>query len=185
MFVVVGQSLSCVQLFVTPWTAACQVSYLSLSPRACSNSCPLSQWCYPIISSSATPFSFCLQSFPVSGLFQWVSSSHHVAKVLEVKFAKVNFPSYWDTGQVGVMVLMLTRSNVWFINMFNWLHSFAVHLLFMNPSLDRTHAEPHGKIANDAKIGESLQANVFPCTRLVCARSVTSLVSSSLQPCGL
>ena len=42
-----------------------------------------------------------------------------MAKVLEVKFAKVNFPSYWDTGQVGVMVLMLTRSNVWFINMFN------------------------------------------------------------------
>ena len=37
------------------------------SPRACSNSCPLSWWCHPIISSSLVPFSFCLQSFPESG----------------------------------------------------------------------------------------------------------------------
>ena len=37
---------------------------------ACSNSCPLSQWCHPIISSSVVPFSFCPQSFPASGSFQ-------------------------------------------------------------------------------------------------------------------
>ena len=41
----------------------------SLSPRVCSDSCPLSQWYYPTISSSATPFSFCLQFFPASGSF--------------------------------------------------------------------------------------------------------------------
>ena len=41
----------------------------SLSPGVCSNSCPLSQWCYLTISSSAAPFSFCLQSFPASGSF--------------------------------------------------------------------------------------------------------------------
>ena len=40
-----------------------------LSPRVCSNSCPLSQWCYLAISSSASPFSFYLQSFPPSGSF--------------------------------------------------------------------------------------------------------------------
>ena len=37
--------------------------------RACSNSCPLSQWCHPTISSSVVPFSSCLQSFPTSGSF--------------------------------------------------------------------------------------------------------------------
>ena len=37
--------------------------------RACSNSCPMSQWCHPTISSSAVPFSSCLQSFPASGSF--------------------------------------------------------------------------------------------------------------------
>ena len=39
----------------------------SLSPRVCSNSCPLSWWCCLTISSSAAPFSFRLQSFPASG----------------------------------------------------------------------------------------------------------------------
>ena len=34
------------------------------------NSRPLSQWCYPTISSCAIPFSSCLQSFPASGSFQ-------------------------------------------------------------------------------------------------------------------
>ena len=38
-------------------------------PRACSNSCPSSQWCHPTISSSVIPSSFCLQSFPASGSF--------------------------------------------------------------------------------------------------------------------
>ena len=39
------------------------------SPRACSNSCPLSWWCHPIISSLVVPFSSCLQSFPASRSF--------------------------------------------------------------------------------------------------------------------
>ena len=37
---------------------------------ACSNSCPLSWWCHPTISSSVIPFSSCLQYFPASGSFQ-------------------------------------------------------------------------------------------------------------------
>ena len=40
----------------------------SPTPGACSNSCPLSCWCHPTISSSVVPFS-CLQSFPASGSF--------------------------------------------------------------------------------------------------------------------
>ena len=38
-------------------------------PRDCSNSCPVSWWCHPSISSSVIPFSSCLQSFPASGSF--------------------------------------------------------------------------------------------------------------------
>ena len=41
----------------------------SLSPRVCSNSCPLSRWCHPAISFSVAPFSSCLQSFLASGSF--------------------------------------------------------------------------------------------------------------------
>ena len=39
----------------------------SSTPRVCSNSCPLSQWCHPTMSFSIILFSSCLQSFPASG----------------------------------------------------------------------------------------------------------------------
>ena len=42
----------------------------SLTPGVYPNSCPLSRWCHPTISSSVVPVSFCLQSFPASGSFQ-------------------------------------------------------------------------------------------------------------------
>ena len=42
----------------------------SPTPKVHSNSCPLSRWCHPTISSSVTPFSSHLQSFPASGSFQ-------------------------------------------------------------------------------------------------------------------
>ena len=42
----------------------------SPTPGVYSNSCPLSWWCHPAISSSVVPFSSCLQSFPASGSFQ-------------------------------------------------------------------------------------------------------------------
>ena len=41
----------------------------SPTPRVYSNSCPLSQWCHPNISSSVIPFTSCPQSFPASGSF--------------------------------------------------------------------------------------------------------------------
>ena len=44
----------------------------SPSPGAWSNSCPLSRWCPPIISSSVIPFSSCLQTFPAPGSFQMI-----------------------------------------------------------------------------------------------------------------
>ena len=55
----------------------------SPSPRVCSDSCLLSQWCHPTISSSATCFSSCHQSFPASGFFQWVS-------------LPTRWPKYWS-----------------------------------------------------------------------------------------
>ena len=63
------QSLSCGRLSATPWTTVRQASLPSPPPRACSNSCPSSWWCHPIISSSVIPFSSCLQSFLASGSF--------------------------------------------------------------------------------------------------------------------
>ena len=47
-----------------------RLPYPSATPRPYSNSCPLSRWCHPTISSSLVPFSSCFQSFPASGYFQ-------------------------------------------------------------------------------------------------------------------
>ena len=53
-----------------------KLPFPSLSPGACSNSCPLNRWCHPTISSSVAPFSSCPQSFQNQGLSQWVGSLH-------------------------------------------------------------------------------------------------------------
>ena len=87
-------SLSCVWLFATSWTAACQASLsLTIYQNLPLNSCPLNQWCHPTISSSAAFLSSCLQSFPESCP---VSRLYHVAKVLKLQLLhqslfRVNF----------------------------------------------------------------------------------------------
>ena len=71
------QSLSCVQLFVTPWITAHQASLSITNSWVHSDSHPSSQWCHPARSSSVVSFSSCPQSlpasesFPISQLFTW------------------------------------------------------------------------------------------------------------------
>ena len=52
------------------WLQRARPPYPSPTPGDYSNSCPLSRWCHPTISSSVVPFSSCLQSFPASESFQ-------------------------------------------------------------------------------------------------------------------
>ena len=47
----------------------CSMPGFPVLPGICSNSCPLSRWCQPIILTSVVPFSSCFQSFPASGSF--------------------------------------------------------------------------------------------------------------------
>ena len=54
----------------------------SLSPRACSNSCPLNQWCHPTIASSVIPFFSCLNLSQHQSLF-WVT-------------LHIRWPKYWS-----------------------------------------------------------------------------------------
>ena len=79
------QSLSHVQLFATPWSQHTRPPCPSPAPGVYSNSCPLSWWCHPAISSSVVPFSSCPQSlsasgsFPMSQLFTWGGQSTGVS----------------------------------------------------------------------------------------------------------
>ena len=63
----------------------------SSTPRVHSDSCPSSWWCHPAISSSVVPFSSCPNPSQHQSLFQWVNSSHEVAKVLEFLFYRQFF----------------------------------------------------------------------------------------------
>ena len=65
--------------------------YPSPSPGACPNSCALSWWCHPTISSSAIHFSSHLQSFPSSGSF----SSESVLCIRWPKYWSFSFPSHY------------------------------------------------------------------------------------------
>ena len=89
--VIVIQSLSCVWFFVTHRLQHTRLPCPSPCPRVYSKSCPLSWWCHLTISSSAIPFSSCLQSFSASGSFQWAGSLHQVAKVLELQLQCQSF----------------------------------------------------------------------------------------------
>ena len=77
--------------------------YLSV----CSNSCPLSLWCHPTISSSVAPFSSCLQSFPESGSFSmsWLfaSSGQSIGALASVLL--MNIKDWFPLGLTGLISL--------------------------------------------------------------------------------
>ena len=77
---VVVQLLSCVLFFVTPWTAAYQAPLYSTMSQSLLKCNPLSQWCY----LTCHPLLLLPSIFPSIRVFQWVGSSHQVAKVLEL-----------------------------------------------------------------------------------------------------
>ena len=81
-----------------PWTTATKFLYPQLSSGGCSNSCPLSQWYYLTISSSAVPFSICLQSFLASGSFTMSQLFTSVAKVLELQLQHQSFQWIFRVG---------------------------------------------------------------------------------------
>ena len=95
-----AHSLSHVRLFGLQHT---KLPCPSPTPGACSNSCPLSQWCHPTICplSSPSPPAFSLSQH--QGLFQWVSSSQQLAKVLEFQLQHQSFQwrlminFFWDS----------------------------------------------------------------------------------------
>ena len=77
----------------------------SPTPRAYSNSGPLSQWCHPTISSSVVPFSSCLQSFPASGFFPlsyfFASGSQSIGVSASALIPPMNIQDWFPLGWTG------------------------------------------------------------------------------------
>ena len=105
-FLVFVQLLRCLTL----WPYGPQHSRFpcpSLSPRICSNSCPLSCWCHPIISSSLTPFSSCLQSFPASWSFPmsqlFTSGGQNIEAGASASVLSMNIQDWFPLGLTGLI----------------------------------------------------------------------------------
>ena len=99
------QLLSCVWLFVTHGLQHGRPPCPSPTPGVYSNSCPLSQWCHPTISSSVVPFSSCLQSFPASGSFQmsqlFASGGQSIGVSASASVLPMNIPDWFPLGWTG------------------------------------------------------------------------------------
>ena len=77
----------------------------SPSPRASSNSCPLSRWCHPNISSSVFSFSSRLQSFPASGCFPvsqlFTSAGQSIGASASASVLPMNIQDWFPLGWTG------------------------------------------------------------------------------------
>ena len=76
---------------------------------ACSNSCPLSQWCHPTISSSVIPFSSSFQSFPASGSFPmsqfFASGGQSIGVSASASVLPMNIQDWFPLGWTGCISL--------------------------------------------------------------------------------
>ena len=77
----------------------------SPTPGVHSNSCSLSWWCHPTISSSVVPFPSCLQSFPASGSFQmsqfFISGGQYIEVSASASVLTMNIQDWFPLGWTG------------------------------------------------------------------------------------
>ena len=100
----------------------------SLCPRVCSNSCLLSWWCHPTISSSLALFSFGLQSFPASASFpmSWLftSGGQSIRASASASVLPMNTQGWFPSGLTGLIFLLSKRLSGVFSSSTIWRHQF-------------------------------------------------------------
>ena len=130
-----SQSLSRVRLFVTPRTTKHQASLSITTPEVHSNPCPLSRWYYPPSHPLSSPSPPAFNLFQHQGLFQWVNSSHHVAKVLQFQLSTsvlpVNTQDWSPLGWTGWISLQFKGlSRVFSTPQFKSINSLVLSFLY-------------------------------------------------------
>ena len=105
-----------------------RVPYPSSIPWACSNSCPLTQWCHPTISSSVIPFSSRLQYFPASGSFPmsqfFTSVGQRIGVSASTSVFPVNIRDWFPLGWTGWISLQSKGLSRVFSNTTGQKHQF-------------------------------------------------------------
>ena len=121
---------SCSVMSYSLWLHGLQHARLpcpSLSPGVCSNSCPLSGWCHPTISSSVALFS-CLHSFPVSESFPmnqlFISGGQSIGASASASVLPVNIQDLFPLGLTGWISLLSKGLSMVFSNTTIRKHQF-------------------------------------------------------------
>ena len=105
----------------------------SLSPGACSNSCPSSRWCHPAILSYVLPFSSCLKSFPACRLF--TSGDQSIGASASASGLSVNIQGWFPLGWTGLISLFSKGLSRVFSSTTVWKHQFFGAWLLNGPTL--------------------------------------------------
>ena len=113
----------------------------SPTPWACSNSCPLSWWCHPTISSSVIPFSSHLQSFPASGSFPRSQSFTSGGQIIGVSVSvlPMNIQDWFPLGLTGLISLHSKGLSRVFSNTTVQRHQFFGTPLSLDQTLTSIH----------------------------------------------
>ena len=115
----------------------------SPTPGVYTNSCPLSQWCHPTISSSVIHFSSCLQSFPASGSFQmsqlFTSGGQSFGVSALVSVLPMNIQDWLPLGLTGWISLQSKGLLRVFSNSTVQKHQFFGAQLLYGPALTSIH----------------------------------------------
>ena len=139
MCIKLPQSLSHVWLFANPWLQHSRLPCPSPTPRACSNSCALSRWS---ISSSVSPFSSCLQSFPASGSFLmsqlFTSGGQSIGASASASVLPKNIQDWFPLGFTGLILLSKGLSRA-FSNTTVQKNLFLVLSFLYGPTLTSIH----------------------------------------------
>ena len=110
------------------WLQHARLPCPSVIPGACSNSCPLNQWCHSTISSSVVPFSSCLQSFPASGSFQmsqlFISDGPITGVSASASVLPMNIEGGFLLGLTGLISLQFKRLSRVFFSTIIQKHQF-------------------------------------------------------------
>ena len=113
----------------------------SPTPGVYSNSCSLSRWCHPIISSSVIPFSFRLPSFPASGSFQmnqlFASGGQSIGVSASASVLPMNIQDWFPLGLTSLISLQSKGLSRVF-SQFKSIHSSALSFLY-SPTLTFIH----------------------------------------------
>ena len=119
----------------------------SFSPGVCSNSYPLSWWCYITISTTTAPFSSCLQSFPASESFPMsrLFINQNIRASASASILSLNIQNWFPLGLIGLISLqskglsgVFCSTTVRLHQFFGTQHSFMVQLSHLYVTTGKT-----------------------------------------------